>query len=184
MRYQTRFPSILLVLALAWVVSSTARAAEDYPNTPDGAKALVSAFTKPGADLKALTQKLRPTEADYAAVFDAPLAAKVRAMYEPAWTSGALVISPKEGQTDVLIAGVPTSEVRQWSPKAAAILAGGYKAVAANFKEGNTIYAFKFVKRGETLGMAYDGLIFVNGHWCIMPKAWRAAQSTDAAPAK
>jgi hypothetical protein len=33
---------------------------------------------------------------------------------------------------------------------------------------------WKFVKPGETIGMAYDGLVFVNGHWAWFPKAWHA----------
>ncbi|TMQ06352.1 MAG: hypothetical protein E6J91_38110 [Deltaproteobacteria bacterium] len=27
---------------------------------------------------------------------------------------------------------------------------------------------------GEQLGMAYDGLIYVNNHWAWFPKPWRA----------
>jgi len=30
------------------------------------------------------------------------------------------------------------------------------------------------VKQGETIGLAFDGLVYVNGHWVIMPKPWRA----------
>ena len=40
-------------------------------------------------------------------------------------------------------------------------------------KSGLTVYAFKFVKPGETLGMAFDGLVWVNGHFAIFPKPWR-----------
>lgn len=40
-------------------------------------------------------------------------------------------------------------------------------------KDGHTIFRFKLVKPGEGMGMTYDGLIRVNGHWCIFPKAWR-----------
>jgi hypothetical protein len=36
------------------------------------------------------------------------------------------------------------------------------------------IYRFKFVEPGKDLGMAFDGLIYVNGHWRIFPKPWRA----------
>ena len=39
-----------------------------------------------------------------------------------------------------------------------------------------TLFRFKFVKAGETIGMAFDGLAFVNGHWRIFPKPWRAAE--------
>ena len=27
---------------------------------------------------------------------------------------------------------------------------------------------------GESLGMAFDGLVHVNGHWAWFPKPWRA----------
>lgn len=35
----------------------------------------------------------------------------------------------------------------------------------------NTIfYCFEYVKPGASAGMAYDGLAYVNGHWCLFPK--------------
>ena len=39
-------------------------------------------------------------------------------------------------------------------------------------RQSSTVHV---VKPGETLGMAFDGLAFVNGHWRIFPKPWRAA---------
>jgi len=51
---------------------------------------------------------------------------------------------------------------------------GGYAKVAPHMKPGHTWYRFKFVKSGERLGMAYDGFTFVNHHWVIVPKPWRA----------
>ena len=41
------------------------------------------------------------------------------------------------------------------------------------FKRNVPIVRFKFVKQGETTGMAFDGLIYVNDRWVIMPKPWR-----------
>ena len=40
-------------------------------------------------------------------------------------------------------------------------------------KPGLTVYRWKYTKPGEPLGMAYDGLIYVNGHWAWFPKPWR-----------
>ena len=37
-----------------------------------------------------------------------------------------------------------------------------------------TWWRWKFTKPGEDLGMAYDGLVFVNGHWAWFPKPYRA----------
>ena len=33
---------------------------------------------------------------------------------------------------------------------------------------------FKFVTKGQTAGLAFDGLIYVNNRWVLMPKPWRA----------
>ena len=49
--------------------------------------------------------------------------------------------------------------------------------MAAQIKPGLKVYRFKFVEPGEDLGMAFDGLVNVNGHWRIFPKPWRVAGS-------
>ena len=149
-------------------------AAEKYPAGDAGAQALLSEFLKPAADVKTLSKQLQPTKADYEAIYSPTLASKLIAMYEPVWASGALVITPKPDQTELKVQSVPSAEVRQWTPKASAILPGGYKQISPDIKDGFTVYAFKFVKPGEQLGMAWDGLTYVNGHWCIFPKPWRA----------
>jgi len=53
---------------------------------------------------------------------------------------------------------------------------GGYKQVRDRFLVDVPIARFKFVKSGESLGMAYDGLIFVNGRWVFMPKPWQGLE--------
>lgn len=67
----------------------------------------------------------------------------------------------KPGQTEILVNqgdGLP----------------GGYKKYASHFRPGLAIYGFEYVAPGETAGMAYDGLIKLNGRWVMIPKAWRA----------
>lgn len=154
---------------------SSSASISKYPGTEAGAKEMLSAFLKPGADLKNLTMSLRPSKADYAAVFSADLAAKVAALYDPGWEAGALVLTPKEGQTELMLQSVPSAEIRAWSPAASRALPGGYEKIKDQIKDGLTVYAFKFVKPGESSGMAYDGLVHVNGQWRIFPKPWRAA---------
>ncbi len=146
-----------------------------HPGTADGAKELIAAFQKPGADLPGLSQSLRPTKADYTAVFSADFATRLMALYDPAWEKGAMVLTPKEGQTDLILNGVASDEIRIWSKAASDHLPGGYAKIKDEWKSGFTVYAFKFVKPGESLGMAYDGLVHVNDHWCIFPKPFRAA---------
>ncbi|HEX8069559.1 MAG TPA: caspase family protein [Pyrinomonadaceae bacterium] len=148
-------------------------AAAKYPGTNDGAQALLAEFVKPGADLVTLSKALRPTRADYEAVFTPELAARAETVYGPAWDSGQMIVAPKQGQTQVLVFSATSEEVRSWTGVAAAQFPGGWKNVGAQLKPGVRFYRFKFVVPGEGLGMAYDGLTFVNGHWRIFPKPWR-----------
>ncbi|HST53609.1 MAG TPA: hypothetical protein VLJ61_16480 [Pyrinomonadaceae bacterium] len=143
-----------------------------YPGTPDGAKALLAEFAKPGADTATLSKSLRPTKADYDAVFAPELAAKADSVYGPAWDGGQLVIAPKPGQTQVLVSHATTDELKSGAG-GAADFANGWKDVSAQLKPGVTFYTFKFVEPGQSLGMAYDGLAYVNGNWRIFPKPWK-----------
>jgi hypothetical protein len=152
--------------------SSTASNAKSYPGTEDGAKALLAEFAKPGADTATLSKALRPTKADYDAVFMSDLATKADAVYGPAWDGGQMVIAPKAGQTQVLVSSATSDELKSWTGGAAEF-PGGWKGVGAQLKPGVTFYRFKFVEPGQELGMAYDGLAHVNGNWRIFPKPWR-----------
>lgn len=140
------------------------------------ARALLSEFLKPGADHAALTRRLRPAAGDFAAAFEPAFAKKAEAGYAPAWEGGQIVVAPKAGQTQVLLVAATTEELKQWAGNAAEHFPGGYREVAHDFKPGLTVYAFKFVKAGESRGMAYDGLVHVNGNWRLFPKPFRLAK--------
>jgi hypothetical protein len=153
--------------------NSSASSMGTHPGTDEGAKALLNEFVQPGADHAALTKNLRPTKADLEAIFTADLAGKADAVYGPAWDSGQLVVAPKPGQTEVKIASATSEEIKKGTG-AAADLPGGWKQVADKLKPGLRLYQFKFVEPGKDSGMAYDGLVHVNGNWRIAPKPWRA----------
>ena len=164
---------VLPLLCLALGLSTHANAADAFPGTEAGATSLLKEFVKPGADHAALSKQLRPTAADYAAVFDADSSAKVAAVYDPAWEGGQMIVAPKAGQTEVKVFSATSDEMKSWTGNAAEF-AGGWKEVAPKLKPGLKIYRFKFVEPGKDLGMAFDGLIYVNGNWRIFPKPWRA----------
>ena len=163
----------LLCLAFGLGLSPRSNAAEAFPGTEAGATSLLKEFLKPGADHAALSKQLRPTSADYSAVFDADSSAKVAAVYDPAWEGGQMVVAPKAGQTEVKVFSATSDEMKSWSGNAGEF-AGGWKEVAPKLKPGLKIYRFKFVEPGKDLGMAFDGLVYVNGNWRIFPKPWRA----------
>ncbi len=162
------FLPLTLALSLLSVIH-----AENASDELAQARTLLEAFLNPDADLKALTAKLRPTAEEVAQVYAEPFATRLHEFYEPAWDLGKQVIGPKEGQTALLVDGVPSESIRAWDGTAKEILPGGYEEVKDFIKPGFIVHRFKFVKPGETSGMAFDGLIKVGQHWIILPKPWR-----------
>jgi hypothetical protein len=141
--------------------------------SPD-AKTFLQGFLDP-AKRPAQAAGLKPDRADYEAVFGKDLAAKVEAAYQSAWAGGDPGIGPKEGQTEVLVWKATTEELRAGTGDAKEF-PGGWKTAAEKLSPGLTFHRFKFVKPGEATGMAYDGLIFLNGRWRMFPKPWRALE--------
>lgn len=162
------------IIAIAACTLANIYAEEAVPGNEADAKAFLAKYLATGADHAALSKELRPTAADYAAVYEADFAKKLEALYTPAWDAGVLILAPKEGQTELLLASATSADLKAWN-KAAQEFPGGYRQIADKLKDGVTLYRFKFVKPGETIGMAFDGLVYVNGHWRIIPKPWRAA---------
>lgn len=150
-----------------------------FPGTKDGAKALLQEFLKPDTDKKKLTMELRPTKEDYRAFYaDESTAARAETFYDKLWSSGDAVVAPKEGQTELKLFSATTEDLKN-SKGEASEFPGGFTSLAEtdNLKPNQTFYAFKFVKPGESLGMAFEGLTYVNGHWRLFPKPWRFMES-------
>ena len=149
--------------------------AAKFPGTKDGAKALLAEFMKPDADRKKMTMDLRPTKEDYRAFYaDEATAARAETFFDKMWSSGDAVVAPKEGQTELKLFSATTEQLNEVVPEGeAAQFPTGLQSLASNLKPNLTIYAFKFVKPGESTGMAFEGLTHINGHWRLFPKPWR-----------
>jgi len=145
-----------------------------FPGTEAGAKDLLSTFLKQGNDNVALTLALKPSSADYRAVFATEeLAAAAEKTYESLWSAvPKMPIGPKEGQTELSMLSALTDELKTGAGNSREF-PGGYKQASEWLKPGLRVYRWKFLKPGERLGMAFDGLYHVNGHWVLMPKPWR-----------
>lgn len=139
----------------------------------DEAKKVLGEFLKEGADHAALSKKLEPKDEDYAAVFVEGSVAKAKEYYGAIWKDGKMKLMPKEGQTELLLWAATGAQLQKGEGDAGKF-PGGYKKVADLLKPGVVFYRFKFVKPGGTLGMAADGLVYVNDHWTIFPQPWRA----------
>ena len=160
--------TILSAVALGLGLVGAAHAAGDRAE----AQALLQEFLKPGADPAALARELRPQTADYRAVFGAELGKAAEAMYRADWDAGRIVIQPKEGQSELKVAAASTEELQKGAGEAREF-PGGYGKLAPRLAAGLTIYRFKFVQPGQSLGLAFDGLVYVNGHFAFFPKPFR-----------
>lgn len=158
-------------LSLLDIVKRSKTPGPDVPGSEAHAQVLLTMFLQPGADLAGLTAQLKPSVADIRAVYADPLASQLVKIYQQMFQPG-VALGPKPGHNAVITTRGTTAQLLRGD----AVLRdfpGGYKDVVKFFKADVPIVRFKFVKQGETLGMAFDGLIFVHGHWVLMPKPWR-----------
>lgn len=170
----------LLLAACLTGCGSGKNLSETFPGTKDGAKALLQEFMKPGADTKKLTMELRPTKEDYRAFYaDERTSDRAETYFDKLWSGGNAVVGPKEGQTELKLFSATTEEMRDSTGESTEFPSGlNTLASTGNLKSNLTIYAFKFVKPGESTGMAYEGLTHVNGHWRLFPKPWQFMSSS------
>lgn len=174
MKKTTLALTLTALIAVCLTACGGGGGSDKYPGTKDGARALLQEFMKPDTDKKKLTMDLRPTKEDYRAFYaDESTAARAETYFDKVWASGGAV-APKEGQTELKLASATTEELSN-SQGEASEFPSGMTALAStnNLKPKLTIYAFKFVKPGETMGMAFEGLTHINGHWRLFPKPWR-----------
>lgn len=138
------------------------------------AERMLRRFLEPGADLAALTGALKPEPEDVRAVYAEPLAGRLIESYGTMFTPG-VQFGPKPEQTDLLVYHTTTGALKGGWPGDGAF-PGGYGEVLRYFMGNQPIVRFKFVRPGETIGLAFDGLIYVNGRWVLMPKPWRSLE--------
>ena len=150
---------------------ATATSRLPFPGTEEGAKALLEGFLKSDADRKTMTSSLRPDAADFDAIFTSDVVANARAAYDEKWKEEP-VVEAREGQTELQMWKATTEQLRNGSGDASEF-PSGYKKIADKLKPGLTFYRFKFVKPGDKHGNAFDGLVFVNGHWVMVSKPYR-----------
>lgn len=165
----------LLVLVVAFAAACKkeggSAALSKYPGTEEGARQLLTDLRT--GDAKAMTAALKPTSADYKAVFTDDVAAKAEEGYGKLWSDPKVAIGADPANTELLLSKATSDDLKQWTPQAEADFPGGYKRVGDKLKPGLTFYRWKYAKPGEKLGMAFDGLVHVNGRWAWFPKPWR-----------
>ncbi len=169
---QNQDMTLLEVVAKSGPAKSTDTPSGD--NMEDGARALLMKFLDPTADRAALTAELKPSEADIRTIYKDPLATRLVEAYDRMFQPG-VAIGPNKGQTDLLLIVTTTSDLIR-GDQVIRSFPGGYTKVTTFMNPDIPIARFKFVKPGEEIGMAFDGLVFVNDHWVLMPKPWRLVE--------
>jgi len=153
---------------------STVKAAT--PGTIDDARQLVAKFMVKGADYTALTENLKPTLEDAKALFKKEADAQKAFTYiSKAYASiekSKDYIRPTVIQTDYIVIAATQADLK--SGKVNARDFGGLKLIASRLNDNVTFYIFKFVKKGAKEGLNHYGLTYVNNHWVIFLKVWKA----------
>jgi hypothetical protein len=128
-----------------------------------------------GADREFLQQfsqeHLCPKLEDYEQVFQPNAVQSARLGYELIWSESPFP-EPKPGQEQVLVYSAWAEELGRESERSQ-FFPGGYQRIAHNLLPQRIWLAWKYVKRGENSGMAYDGLVWLEGRFAWFPKPWR-----------
>jgi len=158
--------------SILWLAKNAGHSAPVSAASDEAAvRAMLEAFLKPDANRADLTAALAPTADDIHAVYGEPLASALVEAYAGLFKPG-VAIGPKAGQDTVLMWYTSTDALISGDP-VLGNFPGGYKDVLPYMNAGFPIVRFKFVTKGSETGMAFDGLVFVNGRWVLMPKPWR-----------
>lgn len=154
-------------------MAAQSHAAKEFPGNRAGAEKLLKRFLSGKADLRELTLQLKPHSADYGAAYQQPLAGRLEQDHQALWSDPDLAIRPKKDQSALLLTLAKTDRLK----KGGAVLdkfPGGYEKILPYLKPGLVIARFTFTAPEDSKGLAFDGLMHVNGRWVLIPKPWRA----------
>lgn len=143
---------------------------KNYPNTKEGVRQIANALDGANATvLKSFEASLDDCKALMKGEGDAQ---KLYAYSQKLFRNIlAGAVKSKAGQTEILVFALTTGS-NESSEKDR--FAGGYVNNLGKFNDGITMYTFKYVEPGNTSGMRFDGLTYVNNKWVFIPKMWRA----------
>jgi hypothetical protein len=145
------------------------------------ARSFLSEFLKPGADVVALSLRLRPRDEDYRALYrDPAVAARAVRIYGKLWSEAAfLPIRPAPGETVLEVYGATTDELVRGAGQASRF-PSGYRAGATHLRSGLRLYAWGFARPGRAPGVVFDGLYRLGERWIAVPRPWRASDAVAA----
>ncbi|HEX5127653.1 MAG TPA: hypothetical protein VFW00_12985, partial [Rhodocyclaceae bacterium] len=121
-----------------------------------------------GANLSA---QLRPRSEDYAKAFTANIADAARTAYESLWDEAPRV--EHTASNSKLICHIAPAGMLVDDNELSRFFPGGYRSIAPLLVANRVWVAWKYIAPGQTAGMAYDGLVWLDDHWAWLPKPYR-----------
>jgi hypothetical protein len=143
---------------------------QDLPALARAAQDVLTPFVLTPSRAPELTRALRPKPEDYRLMFRADLADRVATLYDGLWAQNP-VIEAKPHQTALMVKAALGA---MFFPGSTGIDAfpGGYRGIG-DYLVGDRVWVvWKFVAPGSTLGMAYDGLVHLDGRWVWCPRPY------------
>ncbi len=100
--------------ALALTACSKKSSVSKYPGTEDGAKQMLTDI-RTSPDAAGMTKALRPSSADYKAVFTDDFAAKAEKAYAELWNDPKSVIGADPANTELKLSKATTDDIKAWT---------------------------------------------------------------------
>lgn len=119
-----------------------------------------------------VARMLRPRDEDYARVFTGEAAEIARRGYEAMWSAPLDLARPSAEQTQLLCYLAPAGMLSEENELSRHFPAG-FRGIAHRFHPHRVWVRWKYVRPGETSGIAYDGLVWCDDHWAWFPKPYR-----------
>lgn len=110
----------------------------------------------------------RPRARDYELVFTGDLRPRI-AHFEALWSREIEITAPAQNN-EIIVTSARADEfaIATWFPR-------GYQSLV-DLVPDRIWLAWKYVEPGESLGIAYDGLVWVDERFVWFPKPWRVVQ--------
>lgn len=121
----------------------------------------------------AALEAVKPRAEDYAKAFIGEAAEKAREAYAAIWEPTPDMRYPDAAQT-VLDCDIAPAGMLAYDNELSYRFPGGYRSIAHLLDPHRVWVRWKFTRPGESAGMAYDGLVWLDDHWAWFPKPYRA----------
>ena len=147
------------------------------PGSEADARRLVQGLLETGNDRLAAVQALRPHRDDYRSVFVGDQADLAEAGYREFWEERLTAFPPVSETTDIRLWRTTSDRLQSADASpAASPFSSRWRDVAPHLQQGLEIWAFEVTASGDGSRVSTQGLIYINGHWVLIPKPWKVLQ--------